>query len=223
MSLASSPTSYVIDNHTLLFDASLVQGHSADALQSLIWQLAEHAHQSNQFIDIVPAMHSLTLYAHPGVDIVHWQGILRARWDTLAPQNAPGKLVEIPTFYGSEWGPDLRELAQQKGLSEGELIERHCKTEYKVMFLGFQPGFAYLSGLDPFLFSPRRSEPREKIPKGSVAIGGELTGIYPADSPGGWHIIGRTFAPLFDVTRVQASLLQPGDRVRFVPVTGRPS
>jgi len=97
------------------------------------------------------------------------------------------------------------------------VVERHAQADYIVYFIGFQPGFPYLGGLPADLATPRRAEPRLEVPAGSVGIGGGQTGIYPLPTPGGWQIIGRTDIRLFDPQRQPATLLQPGDRVRFVP------
>lgn len=131
-----------------------------------------------------------------------------------------GRVIELPVQYGGAEGPDIEAVARHAGLSVASLIERHAATEYTVYFLGFQPGFAYLGGLDPALATPRRKEPRVRVPAGSVGIGGEQTGVYPMSSPGGWQLIGRTSTVLFDPDRDPPSLLEPGDRVRFVPVGG---
>lgn len=122
----------------------------------------------------------------------------------------------IKVRYGGDAGPDLAQLAGQAGLDPASYIERHCAAEYSVAFLGFQPGFPYLRGLPEVLHAPRRATPRVHVPAGSVAIGGAYTGIYPADGPGGWHIIGHTEAVLFDPDRPGPALLLPGDQVRFV-------
>ncbi|MNO94337.1 Kinase A inhibitor [compost metagenome] len=129
---------------------------------------------------------------------------------------------EIPVHYGGEWGPDLEEAARHCGLMPAELVALHSGGDYRVYFLGFQPGFAYLGGLAAGLAVPRRKEPRLKVPAGSVGIGGAQTGIYPAASPGGWQLIGRTDLALFDPARDEPSYLLPGDRVRFVPLGGSP-
>jgi len=122
---------------------------------------------------------------------------------------------EIPVCYGGAHGPDLAEVAQHLGLPTGEVIARHVAAEYRVAMLGFAPGFPYLLGLDPTLAMPRRRDPRQRVPAGSVAIGGAQTGIYPDQLPGGWQLIGRTPLCLFDVTATPPSLLGAGDRVRF--------
>jgi KipI family sensor histidine kinase inhibitor len=123
-----------------------------------------------------------------------------------------GELVEIPVRYDGE---DLPEVARRTGLHAEEVVRRHTAPEYTVAFLGFSPGFPYLVGLDPALAVPRRDTPRTSIPAGSVGLAGDQTGIYPTASPGGWQLIGRTEATLFDPGRDPPALLAPGDRLRF--------
>lgn len=133
---------------------------------------------------------------------------------------SPGsRVVEIPVRYGGEEGPDLPYVAERAGLGPLEVVRLHAAPTYLVYMLGFLPGFPYLGGLDPRLRTPRLATPRIRIPAGSVGIGGEQTGVYPVESPGGWAIIGRTHLTLFDPSRAEPCLLAPGDRVRFVPVT----
>lgn len=130
-----------------------------------------------------------------------------------------GRRVTIPVVYGECYGPDLQEVARYSGFSPGEVVRRHTEREYRVYMLGFMPGFAYLGGLDPALATPRRASPRLSVPAGSVAIGGEQTGIYAlGGAPGGWQVIGRTWLELWDSAREPPALLQPGDRVRFEAV-----
>jgi inhibitor of KinA len=130
-----------------------------------------------------------------------------------------GRLVEIPVCYGGDYGEDLGTLALAHELAPSRLVELHAAPVYFVGMLGFMPGFPYLCGLDERLITPRRGTPRPRVPAGSVAIGGEHTGIYPLDSPGGWHVIGRTPVALFDVRADPPCLLLAGDRVRFVPIS----
>ncbi|MFC5525551.1 5-oxoprolinase subunit PxpB [Rhodanobacter ginsengisoli] len=121
----------------------------------------------------------------------------------------------IPVCYGGEYGPDLDDVARHAGLDIDGVIARHTAADYAVAMIGFAPGFPYLLGLDPALAMPRRHDPRQRVPAGSVAIGGEQTGIYPAPLPGGWQLIGRTPLRLFDTAAEPPSLLEAGDRVRF--------
>ena len=127
-------------------------------------------------------------------------------------------VVEVPTVYGSEFGPDLSFVASHNHLSEDEVISIHSGTDYLVYMLGFIPGFTYLGGMDPRIATPRLSSPRTLIPAGSVGIAGEQTGTYPSDSPGGWQIIGRTPVTMYDMSKAQAALLKAGDYVRYVPI-----
>lgn len=127
-------------------------------------------------------------------------------------------IVEIPTVYGGEFGPDLGFVASHNHLSEAEVVSIHSGTDYLVYMLGFIPGFTYLGGMDPRVATPRLSSPRTLIPAGSVGIAGEQTGTYPSDSPGGWQIIGRTPVTMYDMSKKQAALLQAGDYVRYVSI-----
>ena len=114
-------------------------------------------------------------------------------------------------------GPDLPCVARATGLRVDELIDLHRAAEYRVAFLGFQPGFAYLSGLPTRLHAARRPSPRPRVPAGSLGIGGEWTGFYPSASPGGWNLIGHTKTWLFDPSRAEPTRMLPGDIVRMVP------
>jgi inhibitor of KinA len=129
------------------------------------------------------------------------------------------RVVEIPVCYDREFGLDLEEVAQHAGLSPDETIRLHTAAEYRVRCVGFTPGFGFLGGLDPKLATPRRATPRIAVPPGSVAIGGNQTGVYPLRSPGGWNLIGRTPLRMFDVKRNPPVLLQAGDHVRFHAIT----
>lgn len=142
-----------------------------------------------------------------------------ARAATEAPEpSEPFGAVRIPVRYD---GPDLEDLSALLDMSVAELVRRHTEPGYVVAFCGFSPGFAYLTGLDPRLRVPRLAEPRTRVPAGSVAVADEFTGVYPSESPGGWRLLGRTDAVMWDVERDPPALLAPGTRVRFEPV--RPS
>ena len=125
------------------------------------------------------------------------------------------KRVEIPVRYD---GPDLANVAALHGISAQRVVELHASAVYSVAFLGFVPGFAYLTGLPEALWTPRLAAPRKVVPAGSVGIAGEQTGVYPIATPGGWQLIGTTDAVLFDATRDPMSLLESGDEVVFRPV-----
>jgi len=129
------------------------------------------------------------------------------------------RFVEIPVCYGDESGPDLADVAAHNDLKIDEVIRIHSSAEYLVYFLGFAPGFPYLGGMSERIAAPRLSTPRTVVPAGSVGIAGRQTGVYSASSPGGWRIIGRTPMRLFHRDRDPLTLLQMGDRVKFLPIT----
>jgi len=135
-----------------------------------------------------------------------------------ATAEPPTNLLEIPVRYD---GPDLHTVAEAAGVDVDEVITAHLRATYVAEFCGFSPGFAYLSGLNLGLHLPRRRDPRTQVPAGAVAIADRYTAIYPRSSPGGWHLIGSTTAPLFDVMRSAPALIRPGDRVRFVVASSR--
>lgn len=141
-----------------------------------------------------------------------------ARLDAGAP--APeGRTVEIPVCYGGEFGPDLETVAAAHGLTIGRTVELHSGATYTAQFLGFVPGYAYLSGVPGEIVTPRLDTPRRRVPAGSVAIAGKQAGIYPFATPGGWRILGRTPLTVFQPDRDPMNLISLGDRVRFVPIT----
>jgi len=125
--------------------------------------------------------------------------------------------IEIPVFYGGEYGPDLPFCADRFGMSVSQLVEAHCEQTYSVAFFGFLPGFAYLFGWPSKWSMPRLDSPRLKVPAGSVALAGAQCGIYPTESPGGWRILGRTPAKIIDTQRSQFSLFTIGAQIRFYP------
>lgn len=174
-------------------------------------------------VECVPAYASVLLRFDPrdweGTDsgATHQavEGAVRAALGLATTAHPDSREQEIPVCYGGAHGPDLAAVAQHLELSMTEVIARHACATYRVAMLGFAPGFPYLLGLDPALAMPRRRDPRQLVPAGSVAIGGAQTGIYPAPLPGGWQLIGRTPARMFDIAATPPSLFAAGDRVRF--------
>jgi inhibitor of KinA len=127
---------------------------------------------------------------------------------------APRRVV-LPVLYGGEAGPDLEEVARWAGVSPDEVVRLHADRDYRIYCIGFAPGFP-LSGIVPEAIQvPRRASPRTRVPRGSVAIAGQQTGVYPAESPGGWHLLGKTPVPLFDLARTPPVPYRPGDLIRF--------
>jgi inhibitor of KinA len=126
--------------------------------------------------------------------------------------------VRIPVRYGEELGPDLEQVAAFGRMSQSDAIAFHAKPIYRVFMLGFVPGFAYLGIVDSRIAMPRRTTPRVRVPAGSVGIAGVQTGIYPAETPGGWHLIGRTPLKPFDALRPEPFLMKAGDSVQFYPI-----
>ncbi|WP_299899265.1 5-oxoprolinase subunit PxpB [uncultured Aquimarina sp.] len=129
------------------------------------------------------------------------------------------RLWNIPVCYDVNVCPEIVPFADQKSMSVDEIISLHTTPLYTIHFIGFLPGFLYLSGLDKKLITPRKSNPSRFVEKGSVAIGGNQTGIYPSNSPGGWHVIGRTLLSFFDVNSDPCCFATPGDRIKFISVT----
>lgn len=172
-------------------------------------------------VETVPTFRSLLVTYDPAV--IGFQKLKQILEKIPADVDMSGDqghhVVEIPVCYGGEFGEDLPDVAAHAGLSEEEVIRLHSEKEYNIYMLGFLPGFPYLGGLDPRLHTPRLANPRTKIPAGSVGIGGEQTGIYPLDSPGGWRLIGRTPLKLYDPDREEPFPYQAGDYIRFVPIT----
>lgn len=165
--------------------------------------------------ETVPAARTVLVRFDPrviGVDFVRAR-VARLAWTARSP--AEGPVVEIAVRYD---GPDLDEVAQRVGAGVEEVIRRHTEAAWRVGFIGFAPGFAYLVGGGDGLRVPRRETPRVQVPAGSVALAGDYCGIYPRASPGGWQVLGTTEAPLWDPGRAEPALLVPGSRVRFVAV-----
>ena len=171
-------------------------------------------------VEVVPTYRSLLVYYDPEeVTAAGLEDAIRQLEVGLEEHTThDSNVVQVPTLYGGEHGPDLEFVARHAGLSVDEVVSIHSGADYLVYMMGFSPGFAYLGGLSDSLATPRLATPRPVIPAGSVGIAESQTGVYPVASPGGWRLIGQTPLRMFDPQRGQPTLLSAGDSVRFVPV-----
>jgi KipI family sensor histidine kinase inhibitor len=160
-------------------------------------------------VDVVPAARTVLVVGSPGLDPARLEAFEAG---AFLPEKAEPRAHEI--FMAAD-GEDLDEIASRSGLSPDAFLEAFLALTFTVGFLGFSPGFAYLYGLPKAFHLPRRGTPRVSVPAGSVALAGPYVGIYPAPTPGGWNLLGRTARELFDLTRNPPSLFAPGDEVRF--------
>jgi inhibitor of KinA len=177
------------------------------------------------FIESAPAYSSLAVFYDPlrvastsGTRFETVANRLEELIHTLNPSvsDQENTVLAVPVFYD---GDDLAFVASCHGLREDEVVALHTSIVYRVFMIGFQPGFAYMGSVDERLATPRKSTPRVKVPAGSVGIAGSQTGIYPASSPGGWQLIGRTPIRIFNKERLIPCLFQPGNHVRYYAIT----
>ena len=171
--------------------------------------------------DIVPTYCSVAVYFDP-LRTAYDQLVEHIQLELVHPSQEPetGRVpLRIPVCYGGDLGPDLAEVAAFARMSEDEVVRRHTATTYRVFMLGFVAGFAYMGTVDAAIAMPRRATPRVRVPLGSVGIAGVQTGIYPAETPGGWRLIGRTPLTPFDPARAEPFLMQAGDHVQFHAIT----
>ena len=188
-------------------------------IQSFCKKLLHHNHAG--ITEWVPAYDSVAVYYDP------WKLSYEQITNVLQPiakeidanHQKTNTVITIPTVYGSDYGPDLENLAAANNLSTKEVIDLHTKHHYLINMIGFLPGFPYLSGLDERIAMPRLENPRKSVPAGSVGIAESQTGIYPLDSPGGWNIIGRTPLKLFDAEKEEPFLFEQGDYLHFTSIT----
>lgn len=170
--------------------------------------------------DVVPTYRSVAVYFDP----LHTDGeALRQRLEQEAaqrfrPSAAPRAPVRIPVCYGGDLGPDLAGVASFAGMAQADVVRAHADATYRVFLLGFVPGFAYLGIVDQRIAMPRHATPRVRVPAGSVGVAGVQTGVYPAETPGGWQLIGRTPVKPFDPLRDDPFLMKAGDAVQFYPI-----
>lgn len=193
----------------------------AALLQQLIGFQKAILKEVDEVVQITQGYCSLMLYHKSEVHYIeNYANRLYALFESLtAPIRTKQKIWEIPVCYEEELAPDLKSLAKQLKMSTAKLIRTHTSVSYQVYFIGFLPGFLYLSGLPSVLECDRKAKPIPKIERGSVAIGGKQTGIYPLDSPGGWHRIGKTPYPLFDPKKKKPCFAQAGDTIQFKSIS----
>lgn len=185
----------------------------------LSWENTISSQFGNEVIEVRKGFQTLSCLLKNDLkesDFTAWQNFVEASIE-LSP--LPTKLWEIPVCYDPELGKDLISLSKSLSLDIEKIITLHTEQTYRIHFFGFLPGFMYLNGLDPALHFPRKSIPDRKVEPGSVAIGGSQTGIYPTESPGGWHVIGKTPITLFDQSLNPPVFTKPGEQIQFIPIS----
>lgn len=171
-------------------------------------------------VETVPTFRSLMVHYEPlATGNASLTAAIEKLLDTSRDEPKPVKLWRIPACYAISHAPDLAEVARRTGLSAAEVVRLHSSTRFHIYMLGFVPGYPYMGDLPDPLVLPRRTDPRIRVPAGSIAIATNMTAIYPLESPGGWHLIGATPIRLFDLRWPRPALLSPGDAVRFEPVS----
>lgn len=172
-------------------------------------------------IETVPSYHMVTVFFNRDISNNSLIKEILALWEEYPIDNTLNitKQITIPVCYEEPFALDLDRVSNKVNLSKEQIIEKHCEPLYTVFFIGFLPGFPYLGGLQKDLFIPRLETPRKNVQKGSVGIGGQQTGIYPINSPGGWNIIGKTPIDLFNVKRTHPFLLQAGNQLKFEKIS----
>jgi KipI family sensor histidine kinase inhibitor len=184
--------------------------------QQRIWALAREAEQWHGVVETMPGMNNLMLVFDPlAIEADALQAEIVRLWPHCSWEGRTGRTVEVDVVYGGENGMDLAHVAQHAGLSIPEVVRLHSEAVYTVYFLGAYPGLAYMAGLHPKLFTPRRAEPRPQVPASAVAIGGAQATVIPLPLPSGWNVIGQARQVFFDIAKDPPALLAPGDQVRF--------
>jgi len=198
-------------------------GDSVDlAISERVLALADaiEAASIDGIVELVPTFRSLMIHYDPvavGAEAI--EATVTGLLPRLGSVHHRERLWQVPVCYGGDLGPDLDEVAERTRLAPDEVVRLHTSVDYHVYTLGFLPGYPYMGDGPEALSLPRRETPRVRVPMGSVCIAFRQAGIYSLESPGGWHLLGRTPIRLFDTRRTSAVLLAPGDKVRFVPVS----
>lgn len=205
------------------FGEQVSQGISDDILRVSTFL---SAHIGHELIDLVPSYASILVIFNPlKTDHLHVRKIIRKAKQSVPSLSQDGrtletsnKTVQLPVYYGEEAGPDLSRLAVNAGLSIEQVIKLHQSIEYRVYAIGFAPGFAYLGEVDERIAAPRLSTPRKKVPKGAVAIADRQTAVYPAQSPGGWNLIGLCPTDMFNPHGDPIMPVSVGDKIQFIEI-----
>ncbi|MGD2171982.1 MAG: 5-oxoprolinase subunit PxpB [Gammaproteobacteria bacterium] len=202
-------------NAFIVYFAERTSPEVSAQIQAAVTRISEQ--MQDCLVDLVPSYASLlVLFDLETTDPFGVRQRLRAALTDLDPADtAEGTLITLPVYYSTESGPDLESLAERGGLGVDEVIEIHQRSEYRVYAIGFAPGFAYLGEVDERIAAPRLATPRQKVPRGAVAIADRQTAVYPAVSPGGWNLIGLCPTRMFDPGKTPSMPVKVGDRVRF--------
>lgn len=174
-----------------------------------------------EVVEWVPSFRSVTVHINPDLtDALTMRDKLCKIASSISIASSAGSFWELPVCFAGDYAPDLAAVAKAKSLTESQIIEIFTTTRYRVYMIGFLPGFPYMGGLSELLDMPRLATPRQKVPSRSVAIAGRMCAVYPWESPGGWHVLGRTPIRLFDKDNAsRPSLLTPGDEVVWKPIS----
>ena len=219
-----APRIYEIHDQALTIEFSTIISEESN-LKVMQLHVFLNGHPFKGFIESVPSYSSLTIYFNEEISSqevkVYVIDVLEKNISSFfsSAENTSSTKHIIPVCYDLSFGLDLVDVAEEKNLSIDEIITLHTSQTFRVYMIGFVPGFAYMGTLPSNLETKRKNIPRLEVPKGSVAIAGLQTGIYPATIPGGWNILGRTPINLFDKTKEPCSFLQAGDLVQFQSIT----
>ncbi|WP_369787951.1 5-oxoprolinase subunit PxpB [Rouxiella sp. WC2420] len=184
--------------------------------QQRIWALSTQVKQWPWVAEAVPGMNNLMLTFHqPPEELEPLYEALQAEWLRGEAQTLEGRVIELPVYYGGEYGPHICDVAEYTGLSIAEIVRRHAQPQYPVYALGSHPGYCYLGGMDPAIATPRRQTPVMSIPGGAVSIGGVQTGVSASAGPSGWNTIGHTEYVFFNAAATPPVMLRPGDSLQF--------
>ena len=220
MTIPTDPTITPASDRTLLLHFG--EDHSPE-IQEAVFQLSHYLLNNSMegILNIHPGYRSVMVTVD--VEKKSIQAVQKNLQQVLKNARAmelpEPSVVDIPVLYGGQHGPDINKVAEHTGLSTEKVIALHSSGDFQVSFIGFTPGFPYISGMDEKLATPRLQNPRKRVPAGSIGIAGNQTGIYPSSTPGGWNLIGRTPLHIFNIQHPEKALLKMGDRITFKPIT----